>query len=141
MKDGIRCLASDFYYVAKPLQFSMKLGNFISHQVVRYTSKGEACIKTPQQLNNLDRIVLANKFLNGLSNYCSKYGEIKNPNEITSDEFILDIARYIDKRLPQSYYKWKTKSHDKAPSEIQMTDDLISSLGFMYHFNEEERIR
>jgi hypothetical protein len=52
------------------------------------------------------------------------------------DSLVADVALYIDKRMPQSYYKWKHKRHDTGPANISGVN--AHELGIVYRFEEND---
>lgn len=113
-----------FDYISKKSSFLINLGKYISHKVVtEYEPTSGTRIKTPEEINNLDRVSLAKEFINRRSEYF---------NDLTiTEEIIYDIAKYIDKRIPQAYKKHLEKQHDLAPSKLEV---VAEEYGLIYQF-------
>lgn len=81
-------------------RFIIKLGNYISHEVVGKKANAE-------NLDNMDRIACAELFLNKYKGYFMRYNKSVYDiymNAKLYDKFKKDIALYIDLRIPYFYY-------------------------------------
>ena len=110
-----------FEYLRNHRQFVVRLGNYISHNIVTYkdTERKKVC-RTAEELNSLDRYKLASDFY---------YMESTNIEGGYGSDMIDEIALYIDQRIPQTYEKWLLKMHDKGPANMN-TD--ASKYGLIY---------
>lgn len=112
-------------------RFIIKLGNYISHEVVGKKANHE-------ELNNMDRISCAELFLNKYKGYFMRYNKSVYDIYINTrlyDKLKNDIALYIDVRMPYFYYiKDKNIPNDsgyKYYMGIEMLDGKIN-----YQFKE-----
>lgn len=83
--------------------------------------------------NDLDRLHLAYSFLDSFSSFYAHYLDGSIPKE----DLVWDIALYIDKRIPQSYIKWRDKLHDSKPSKVIANR---YTTGLIYHFKENRSL-
>ncbi|WP_341285073.1 hypothetical protein [Priestia megaterium] len=121
-----------FDYLTKKLKFTIKLGKFISHNIVFIKDSNHVkTARTVEELNSLDRLELAKKAL-------AKMPEDYLTGTYNETDFLNEIALYIDKRIPQSYEKWATRDHSKSPTKIKVSD---SKYGLIYHFKENKPIQ
>ena len=121
-----------FSYLTNSKQFVQKLGNYISHEVVPYFDGRQRVLRTPEELNNMDRLELATTFYNNIHRNYLEGG--------VDGEFMRDqIALYIDMRIPQAYKKYSSPEHiDIAPSRIEVTDKDMREMGLIYKLKKEE---
>lgn len=103
------------------------LGQIITHDIVR----PNGILRTVDELNNLDRYELAEFAVQKIDSY--RWDDLLKGN-YDRNQLIEDVARHIDKILPQSYIKWKTKRHDVNPSRL---NENISDYGLIYYFDKE----
>lgn len=112
-----------FEYLENKQKFVIQLGQYISHEIISHD--------TYRNYNDLDRLYLAYSFLEWKPYPHYFYGSI--PRE----DLVWDIALYIDKRIPQSYIKWRDKLHDSKPNKVVANR---YTTGLIYHFKENRNL-
>ena len=111
-------------------RFLLKLGNYISHQVISHFNGKELIFKTEKELNDLNREELASDFY---WNFCPS---VLFEGMMDRDFLIDEIALYIDKRIPQSYLKYKYELHDTSPSKVNPND---YEHNLIYHYQQNKK--
>lgn len=89
-----------FVYALNRRVLLQKIGDFVSHQVVK-TASG---LSTPEMLNQMNRHQLAKKFLT--TPYVNDY---VSSEDFSSSLFLNELAYYIDRAIPRSYAKYYLK--------------------------------
>lgn len=122
-----------FDYIERKKSFLVNLGKYISHEIVtEFNSETGSRIRTVEELNNLNRLELAKNFTQRKREY------FKGIN--ITEKIIIDIARYIDERIPQAYEKHLNNRNDKAPTKLNTSAE---EYGLIYHLkgsiNEEKK--
>ncbi|WJE22408.1 hypothetical protein QRY07_11995 [Bacillus cereus] len=96
-----------FKYLINKQKFVISLGQFITYNVIHETLSDTSCrhvgrrLRTVEEINELDRIRLAYEFYESVYPHYLEGG-------ISRVDMIEHIARYIDKRIPQTYVKWNS---------------------------------
>lgn len=116
-----------FDYLIEKRKFTIKLGQFISHKIVRpYNISDGRMMATVKELNQMDRFDLARKAISIMpKHYLSGDYEIS--------KLIKDTAVYIDQRIHLSFAKWTELDHSKGPAQMKINAD---DYGLIYHFNQ-----
>jgi len=115
-----------FSYLPEKFRFTIRLGQFISHNIVKpHKRVGDPL--PPQELNKLNREELA------LNAYRDMPADLL-VGEYNKELLLREMAIYIDKRIPQSYVKWKYRDHEKGPSG---TAANAKKHGLIYHFDDD----
>lgn len=113
-----------FSYLVNRKNFVQKLGNYISHEVVTYFDGEKRILRTPEELNKMDRLELATIFYNKTHR---NYFEGSIDGVDTREH----IAEYIDKRIPQTYKKY-FKHIEGAPARVEVTEEDMKEMGLIY---------
>lgn len=120
-----------FGYLTNKRKFIIKLGQYVSHEIVIYFNSNSGKVhRTIEELNNLDRYELAYDFYNNLH---SEYLEGAPPRQ----DICEDIAREIDRKIPAAYYKWN-EWKDGAPSTQKISKEWALEKGFAFYFKENQ---
>ncbi|MCF8021053.1 MAG: hypothetical protein K9L62_16880 [Vallitaleaceae bacterium] len=112
-----------------PKGFLIKLGKFVSHEVVSYFD-GQRHYRTINELNQYDRLKLANQFY-------SRLHESYKDTGWNEKKLLMDIAISIDDKIPKAYMKHFYKLHDHGPSNLIIDGE---SYGFVYQYEENKSI-
>lgn len=118
-----------FTYLPEKKRFTIRLGQYISHSIVKPNSRLGSIgdLQPPTTLNALNRYELAQ----------SAYDDMPSNllvGEYSKEQLLHELAVYIDKRIPQSYVKWKEREHDKGPAGMKVKAE---DYGFVYHFDKD----
>jgi len=118
-----------FTYLPEKKRFTIRLGQFISHSIVKPNSRlgYKDHLQSPSALNTMNRYELAQ----------SAYEDMPSDllvGEYSKEQLLHELAVYIDRRIPQSYVKWKEREHDKGPAGMKVKAE---DYGFIYHFDKE----
>ncbi|MEX3914402.1 hypothetical protein AB4672_21755 [Bacillus paralicheniformis] len=117
-----------FDYLNKKRHFTIKLGQIISHHIVKYGGF-DAKLRDPEELNHLDRFELAKT---AISMMPPDYLE----GDYDKETLTKDTAIYIDKRMLQSFAKWIERDHDRGPAQFKID---ANQYGLSYHFEENKK--
>lgn len=117
-----------FDYLPEKFRFTIKLGQIISHEIVKKSVRNHTP-REPEEINQFDRFELAKDAL-------SKMPKDYLVGNYEKKELIMDMAFYIDKRIPQAYAKWKTLDHSKGPTQMKIN---AADFGLRYQFKENEK--
>lgn len=96
-----------FEYLINKRKFVTALGQFITYNVIHETLSDTSGrylgrrLRTVEEINKLDRIQFAYEFYENVYSHYLEGG-------IPKVDMIEHIARYIDKRIPQTYVKWNS---------------------------------
>lgn len=119
-----------FNFLANQRAFVIKIGQYISHEVIHYRNDNDKkVLKTEEEINELDRIGLAYDFY---ENYVYEH---YLEGGIPKSDFIDLIAYYLDMRIIQSYLKWKHGGN--SPSSI---DPNEYNHNLIRHFQNEKDV-
>jgi predicted metal-dependent hydrolase len=95
-----------FEYAEDSRKVKMRIGNYVAHYVVHEQSKSKPfnkSVRTPEQLNAMDRYELAKAFLESKER---RYFLPDVGNSYDPEQLLQDVAKYIDQRIPKAYGKW-----------------------------------
>lgn len=110
-----------FSYLKTPLQFVMKLGNFLSHEM---NLDGY----TVEEINNLDRVKIAEEFKRIV------YHSLLDGSEAVGNKtFLTDIALYVDEKLPKVYVKKKNLDKYGGKGLKEISNKVVSEYGLTQH--------
>ncbi|MED1088325.1 hypothetical protein [Bacillus mycoides] len=122
-----------FEYLINKQKFVISLGQFITYNVIHETLNDASGrylgrrLRTTEEINELDRIQLAYEFSESVYPHYLEGG-------IPKVDMVEHIARYIDKRIPQTYVKWNVNYTDGvAPSRLKVN---IANTRLVYHYGE-----
>lgn len=118
-----------FEYLRYKTKFLMKLDTFIAHEIIKeFIPNIGLKMRSPNQLNQMNRYILANEFYNTLNiKLCE--------GSVDGVDMKDDIAIYIDKIIPQSYGKWKIHELNNTSNQIIINAE---DFGLIYHFEENK---
>ncbi|PFM59512.1 hypothetical protein COJ48_24800 [Bacillus cereus] len=122
-----------FEYLINKQKFVISLGQFITYNVIHETLNDASgrflgrTLRTAEEINELDRIQIAYEFYESVYPHYLEGG-------IQRADMVEHIARYIDKRIPQTYVKWNVNYTDGvAPSRLKVN---IADTGLVYHYGD-----
>lgn len=120
-----------FEYLEEKHKVTIKLGQIISHDIVKSKSvfpHSNINLRGVKELNSLNRLELAKMAL-------SKMPENYLTGTYDKKTLLNDMAKYIDKRIPQSYEKWSKGGNADNPTKIKVN---AAEHGLVYHYEENQ---
>ncbi len=99
-----------FNYLPQKKNFAKKLGDYVSHAVVR----DFGILRPPHLLNHWDRELLAQEFLQS-----PFFKEELLPDEVDEEVLLAEIAKFIDENIPRAYAKYAL-GLEKSPSAYEV---------------------
>ncbi|MCQ6520777.1 hypothetical protein NPX90_04430 [Bacillus paranthracis] len=109
------------------------MGQFITYNIIYETLNDvSGCflkrrLRTSEEINELDRTQLAYEFYENVYPHYLEGG-------IPRADMVKHIASYIDKRIRQTYVKWKVTYMDEvALSQLKVN---IEDTGLIHHYRE-----
>ena len=105
------------------------LGEYVSREIIKHRKT------SIDDLNSLDRLSAANKWYEKESSYHkNEINEIIKKYDINLENFLDEVAIWIDERIPKAYKKWFYNDCDNSPASTEISKEEVENLGLKYHF-------
>ena len=121
----------DYMFSYDKKWIGQRIGEYVSHILIKNLSVDE--------INELDRIISAQRWYSYEDYYHKKkIDEILDKYGVHINDFLIEVAEWMDSRIPQAYKKnyLKDADHGPASQSIKVDNDGIAEFGLIYHYKK-----